>query len=237
MPDPKVENHEGRVRELTEELEALSYSIAHDLRAPLRTVVGFSQILFRNYSDRFDPEGRELLQMVHDGARTLNDMIEAMLEYSRIERRVMTFSELNMEQLADEQFAVCRSKAFDRKVRFVRTGLAGATGDREMVRQVLTRLFDNALKFTREREEAVIEIGCLADDGEIRYQIKDNGIGFDPACSDRLFRMFQRLHPAGQYEGIGSGLAVTRRICERHGGRIWAESEPGAGAVFNFILG
>jgi light-regulated signal transduction histidine kinase (bacteriophytochrome) len=173
--DLKTADPETRIRELTEELEALSYSISHDLRAPLRAVTGFSQILLRNHSDRLDPEGRELLQMVHDGAKTLNGMIEALLVYSRIERRVMVFSELNM--------------------------------------------------------------GELADGGEICCQVKDNGVGFDPDYSDRLFSMFQRLHPAEQFEGIGSGLAIARRIVRRHGGRIWAESQPGAGAAFYFILG
>jgi signal transduction histidine kinase len=231
-PDP-----EKRIRELTEEIESLSYSISHDLRAPLRAITGFSRILLRDYADRLDPEGRELLQMMHEGGRNLNGMIEALLAYSRVERRAMALSELNMEALADEQIAFCRSKFPKRKVRFVLGRFAPATGDRDLIRQALACLIDNAVKFTRVREEAVIEIGCEPVTGSIRYHVKDNGVGFDPENSHKLFGMFQRLHSSEQYEGVGSGLAIARRIVQRHGGRIWAESKPDAGSTFYFILG
>jgi signal transduction histidine kinase len=171
----KTADPETRIRELTEEIESLSYSISHDLRAPLRAITGFSRILLRDYADRLDPEGRELLQMMHDAGRNLNGMIEALLAYSRVERRAMALSELNMEALADEQIAFCRSKFPQRNVRFVRGRFAPATGD--------------------------------------------------------------RLHSSEQYEGVGGGLAIARRIIQRHGGRIWAESKPDAGATFYFILG
>jgi light-regulated signal transduction histidine kinase (bacteriophytochrome) len=235
--DRRTDKSEERIRELTGELEALSYSISHDLRAPLRAVTGFSRILLGKHSEKLDAEGRELLEMVHDGARTLDGMIEALLEYSRVERKAMTLSALNMDELADEQIALCRSKISGRNVRFIRTGLAGATGDREMIGQALACLLDNALKFTRDREEALIEVGSAMNGGEIRYQVRDNGVGFNPDQSGRLFRIFQRLHPADRFEGVGSGLAIARRICERHGGKIWADSQPGSGAVFYFNLG
>jgi signal transduction histidine kinase len=235
--DPKTSDHETRIRELTAEIDSLSYSISHDLRAPLRTITGFSTILLRDYADRLDDEGRELLRMMHDGGRHLNGMIEALLVYSRLERMDMNVSEVNMEALADGLIAACRSKNLRRNIRFIRNRFVPAAGDREMVRQALANLLDNAVKFTRSREEAVIELGCEPDNGSIRYHVKDNGAGFDPACSGRLFQMFQHFHPSGLYEGAGGGLAIARRIIQRHGGRIWAESKPDAGATFYFILG
>jgi len=234
--DPKMVDPETRIRELAEELESLSYSISHDLRAPLRAITGFSRILLKDHADRLDPEGRELLRMMHDGGTNLNSMIEALLAYSRAGRRAMAVSELNMEDLADEQIALCRSKHPQRNIRFVRGRLAPAAGDRDLIRLALACLIDNAAKFTGIREEAVIEIGSETEKRPIRYHVRDNGAGFDPAGSHRLFRMFQRLHPAGQFDGVGGGLAIARRIVQRHGGRIWAESKPDAGATFYFIL-
>jgi signal transduction histidine kinase len=235
--DPKAPDPETRIRELTAEIESLSYSISHDLRAPIRAITGFGRILLRDYADRLDDEGRELLRMMHDGGRNLSGMIEALLVYSRLERTGMTVSELDMEELADGLIAACKSKNPGRGIRFVRNRFAPAAGDREMVRQALANLLDNAVKFTRSREEAVIELGCEPHNGSIRYHVRDNGIGFDSEGSGRLFQMFQHFHPTGQYEGAGGGLAITRRIIQRHGGRIWAESRPDAGATFYFILG
>jgi signal transduction histidine kinase len=233
----KTADPEARIRELTGELDSLSYSISHDLRAPLRAITGFSRILLRDYADRLDDEGRELLRILHDGGKNLNAMIEALLVYSRLERRDMTVTEVNMEALADDQIAIFRSKNLRRSIRFIRNSIAPAAGDRDMIRQALASLLDNAVKFTAPREEAVIELGCEPDNGSIRYHVKDNGVGFDPENSGRLFEMFQRLHPSGMFEGAGGGLAITRRIVRRHGGRIWAESSPDAGATFYFILG
>jgi signal transduction histidine kinase len=241
-PDPKTlelktSDPETRIRELTAEIESLSYSISHDLRAPLRTITGFSRILLRDYADRLDDEGRELLRMMHDGGKNLNAMIEALLVYSRLERIGMAVSEVNMEALADGLITACKSKYPQRSIRFIRNRFAPAAGDREMVRQALANLLDNAVKFTGPRKEAVIELGCEPDNGSIRYHVKDNGVGFDPGNSGRLFQMFQHFHPPGLFEGAGGGLAVARRIIQRHGGRIWAESKPDAGATFYFILG
>lgn len=233
----KTADSETRVKELTEELESLSYSISHDLRAPLRAISGFSRILLKDYADRLDPEGRELLQMVHESGRNLNSMIEALLAYSRVERRALSVSELNMEALADEQIAAFRSKTPQRNIRFVRNRFAPAAGDRDLIRQALACLIENAVKFTRIRVEAVIEIGCEPDTGSIRYHVRDNGVGFDPEHSGRLFGMFQRLHSSELYEGVGGGLAIARRIVQRHGGRIWAEAKPDGGATFYFVLG
>jgi signal transduction histidine kinase len=193
--------------------------------------------VLRDYADRLDEEGRELLRMMNDGGKKLNGMIEALLVYSRLERRDMTVSEVNMEALADDLIAAARSRNTRRNIRFIRNRFAPASGDRDMLRQALANLVDNAVKFTGPREEAVIELGCEPDDGSIRYHVRDNGAGFDSDQSGRLFQMFQHFHPTGQYEGAGGGLAIARRIIQRHGGRIWAESKPDAGATFYFILG
>jgi two-component system sensor histidine kinase/response regulator len=230
-------NAGDRTRELAEDFEALSYAISHDLRAPIRAITGFSQILLEESIDRLDADGQQLVRMMQSSAQTLNSMIDSLLAYSRAGQRIMAVSEVNMTELFDEQIAFCESKTFGRKVRFIRRGLSNTRGDCDMIRQALACLLDNAVKFTRDRKEAVVEAGCVTKDGKEQYHIKDNGAGFDPEFSGKLFQMFQRLHSQEQFEGVGGGLAIARRIIQRHGGRIWAEAEIGAGAVFYFTLG
>jgi light-regulated signal transduction histidine kinase (bacteriophytochrome) len=231
------ENNQDSLKELAEEFEAFSYSVSHDLRAPLRTITGFSKILLKDYKDRLDEEGQGLVRMILGSANSMNQMIEALLLFFRIGQKEMYASELNMEDLADEQIRLLQSSIQGRNIEFVRGDLPQTAGDREMISDVLLRLIENSVKFTRFKDRAVIEIGSRPGNGRAVYFIKDNGIGFHQDCLHRLFRMFQRLHSPEQFEGVGCGLAIVRRIVQRHNGQIWAEAIPEMGACFYFTLG
>jgi signal transduction histidine kinase len=234
---------EQRVRERTAELEqanrelgSFSYSISHDLRAPLRAINGYSRILLEDYGSKLDGEGCRVATVITHEAQRMGQLIDALLKFSRLGRAAIAATEIDMTALARESFAEAASEAAARTVEFRLGELPPAWGDSTLLRQVWVNLFSNAVKFTREREPAVIEVGASSSDGETVYWVRDNGVGFDPRYADKLFGVFQRLHTAAEFEGTGVGLAVVQRIVQRHGGRIWAEAAPGEGAKFFFAL-
>ena len=244
------EELEQRVRERTRELEAanqelatanhdlesFSFSVSHDLRAPLRSVRGFCQIFLDDYGSTIPPGSRPLLDRVQEGGARMSQLIEDLLAFSRFSRQPLQKQPVAIESMVRRLVVDLRPK--DAKNLDVRIGeLPDCHGDASLLEQVLTNLLSNAFKFTRLKESALVEIGSNLRESERVYWVRDNGAGFDMSQADKLFGVFQRLHPASQFEGTGVGLSIVHRIIQRHGGRIWAESAPGEGATFYFTLG
>ena len=229
-----------RTRELSQanqELEAFAYSVSHDLRAPLRSIDGFSRLLLERYSEQLDEGGRDYLRRVRKAATRMGELIEAILQISRLGRAELRREPVDLSRMAAEVIEELAAGEPGREVgvRIV-PGLV-ATGDAALLRNLLGNLLGNAWKFTRGREHAVIEFGAVDHpDGEPEFYVRDNGAGFEQAYVDKLFRPFQRLHSQEEFSGHGIGLASVRRIIERHGGRIRAEGREGDGAVFYFTL-
>lgn len=230
------EELEARVRERTAELEAFTYSVSHDLRSPLRAIDGFTRMLREQYGDDLDAEGQRLLNIVCSSTKKMGQLIDGLLTLSRIGRRDMRQTPIDMAALAQDVFTELMRITDDRAVTFDLKALPSAEGDRSMIRQVWTNLLSNALKFTREEDEARITVGGREDDGRTVYFVRDNGAGFDMEYADKLFGVFQRLHEEDAFEGTGVGLAIVERIIRRHGGDVWAEGAEGAGATFSFTL-
>ncbi len=237
------ENLERRVAERTaeltainRELEAFSYSVSHDLRAPLRGIDGFSQALLEDYSASLDGRGKDYLERVRRGAQRMGALIDDLLALSRMTRMPMKFAPLDLVGPAREVVAELREQYPERKVDVVLPARLEAVGDRGLLKIVLQNLIGNAWKYTAPRAEAHIELGGRAGEGETIYFVRDNGVGFDMAYSHKLFTPFQRLHSDAEFEGSGIGLATVQRIILRHGGRVWAEAAVPQGAVFYFSL-
>ncbi|GAB2597400.1 hypothetical protein Aab01nite_72950 [Paractinoplanes abujensis] len=233
----------GAVRELgvdddierrrAEELDALSYSVSHDLRAPLRSLEGFSQILLDEHAAGLSDEARDYLERIRANVERMGHMFDALLELSHADRTHLRRERTDISAQAREVAAELATTEPGRAVRFdIADGLT-AQGDPHLIRLVLQNLLGNAFKFTAGQAEAVITVGAEGD----RFVVRDNGAGFDMGHAHRMFDPFQRLHPASEFAGTGIGLAVVRRIVARHGGHIDADGTPGAGAVFRFSLG
>ena len=218
------------------ELEAFSYAVSHDLRAPLRSIDGFSQALLEDYGDRLDAPGQDYLRRVRAATQRMGELIDDLLELARVTRAELRREPVDLSELARGIVERLREAEPGRQVEFVIAGALAAEGDPRLLRIVLENLLGNAWKFTSGRPNARIEFGSADRDGERVYFVRDNGVGFDMAYAQRLFGAFQRLHTSAEYPGTGVGLATVQRIIHRHGGRIWAEAQPEAGATFSFAL-
>ncbi|MBI4788990.1 MAG: hypothetical protein HY782_18315 [Chloroflexi bacterium] len=219
-----------------QELEAFSYSVSHDLRAPLRSIQGFADILLNEYGAQLPSGGQRFLQLVHDNAVDMDALVNGLLTFSRLSRQALQKQTVAMDALVRDAFDSLRNEQDGRKIEMAISDLPNCLGDPLLLKQVWLNLLSNALKFTCRREIARIEIGyCTEDDGPA-YFVKDNGVGFNSENADRLFGVFQRYHHAEDYAGTGLGLAIVARIVRRHGGRVWAESEVDHGAAFYFTL-
>jgi len=219
------------------ELEAFTYSVSHDLRAPLRAIVGFSRILTDEHAAHLSPEVQRYLNLVLSNALQMNRLVDDLLSFSRFGRQAMAKSQVDPAVLVREAWDLLTSGQPERPLKMIVGGLPPCQGDRALLKQVFVNLLSNALKFTRQRDPAVIEVGSGRRDGETVYFVRDNGAGFDMRYVGKLFGVFQRLHRSEDFEGTGVGLAIVQRIVLRHGGRIWAEGEADKGATFFFTLG
>jgi signal transduction histidine kinase len=230
-----------RTDELTavnKDLEAFSYSVSHDLRAPLRAVQGYVTILEEDFGERLEAEVRRLLGVIQDRTRRMEQLIDDLLVFARLGRQRLAVTPVQLDDLVKQTLDECRSICEDRQIAFTVGRLGTAQADPAMIKQVLANLLSNAIKFTRNRKAAVVEVGCRAEaDRPNVYYVRDNGAGFDMRHADKLFGVFQRLHSANEYEGTGVGLAIVQRVIERHGGQVWADSTPGEGTTFYFTLG
>jgi len=218
------------------ELEAFSYSVSHDLRAPLRSIDGFSQATLEDYGDRLDAQGKDYLRRIRAGSQRMGQLIDDLLALSRLTRQEMRRQPADLSAMAKAIAGDLREAHPERRVDFVIAEEAVAQGDRRLLRVVLENLLGNAWKFTGKHPHASIEFGVTGDGGGPAYFVRDNGAGFDMAYAGKLFGAFQRLHRADEFPGTGIGLATVQRIVRRHGGRVWAEGEMGQGATFYFTL-
>jgi signal transduction histidine kinase len=231
-----LQDLERRVRERTEELEAFSYSVSHDLRAPLRAIDGFSLMLEEEHNQSLDAEGLRLLGVIRRNTQRMGQLIDDLLRFSRLGKHGVSRTKVAMRPIVDNITEELRAGDQTRTLDFRIGDLPPAQCDYELVRQVWANLLGNAVKYTRDRNPAVIEVSGALGTHEIHYAVKDNGAGFDPRYADKLFQVFQRLHGPSEFEGNGVGLALVKRIVAKHGGRVWAEGEPGRGATFGFAL-
>lgn len=234
--EQRVARRTAQLEAANRELEEFSYSISHDLRTPLRAIAGFARIIVDEHAARLDGEGRRLLDVVQGNALRMGQLIDELLEFLRLGRRHIEFGAIDTAQLVREVFAELQLSAPQRKLRLELKDPPQLWGDRSMVRRLLHNLLSNAIKFTGPRAEGVIEVGGSSDAGENHCYVSDNGVGFDMKYQDKLFKVFERVHPVGQFEGSGTGLAMVRRIVSRHGGRVWAEGQVDAGSTFHFTL-
>ncbi len=229
-----------RVSELAaanSELEAFSYSVSHDLRAPLRQVAGFVGRIKTLNREGIDPSAADpYLPLIQHSVTRMGRLIDDLLEFSRIGRTELRYQSVSLHSLLDQTLQAAQSEVAGRAIQWKIQSLPEVRGDAAMLRQVFANLIDNAMKFARPRDPAEIEIGCLPAEQEHVVFVRDNGVGFDPRYAHKLFGVFQRLHSTAEFDGTGIGLATVRRIIERHGGRTWAESILGRGATFCFSL-
>ena len=234
--EQRVERRTAQLEAANQELESFSYSVSHDLRAPLRAIDGFSRILLKDHADRLDAEGQRLLDIIRANTQNMGQLIDDLLAFSRLGRREVKAADLDMGTLVRNVVGELQNTLGDRTVEWDLKPLPATRADRALMHQVWVNLLGNALKFTRRQEAAVIEVGCRPAGDEDIYYVKDNGVGFDMQFAHKLFGVFQRLHRYEEFEGTGVGLALVQRIVQRHGGRVWAEGQVNGGACFYFSL-
>jgi PAS domain S-box-containing protein len=226
-----------RIKTLDQELEAFSYSISHDLRAPLRSIDGYSRILQEDYAGRLDDEGRRVLGVVMNNAKRMGKLIDDLLDFGRLGRKSLQQTNVDMTALVNSIIVDLRMQHKSQPVNIHTENLLPAYADADMIRQVWVNVLENAVKFTGKKESPSIHVRSYkAGDSEICYEVKDNGVGFDMQYADKLFGVFQRLHKMQDFSGTGVGLAIVKRIIHRHGGRVWAEAALNQGATFYFTL-
>jgi signal transduction histidine kinase len=239
LHDGLEEHIAERTAELTKtisELEAFSYSISHDLRAPLRAINGYAAILGAEHGPALDDAGRTLLARIATNAARMAQLIDGLLDFARLARVEFVKGDVDMSELARAAATEVRGGSDADSVELTVAGLPPTRGDAQMLRQVWVNLIANALKFSAPKPKPKIAVGGERRGDEVVYWVRDNGVGFDMAYAEKLFGVFQRLHSAGEFPGVGVGLAIVRRIVLRHGGRIWAESVPGEGSTFYFTV-
>jgi signal transduction histidine kinase len=234
--EQRVLERTNQLEEANKELEAFSYSISHDLRSPLRAMDGFSRILLEDYASQLPPEAQRYLDLVRKNAQQMGHLIEDLLAFSRLSRLPLKKRTVAPAEIVSQVLADLRTEQEGRKIEVTIGELPPCEADPALLKQVWVNLLSNAFKFTRNLEDARIEIGAEQKGTENIYFVKDNGVGFDMHYVNKLFGVFQRLHRAEDYEGTGVGLAIIQRIVKRHGGRAWAEADVGKGATFYFTI-
>jgi signal transduction histidine kinase len=234
--EERVRERTAKLETINRDLESFTHAISHELKAPLRAIAGFSRMVAEDYAGALDDEGRRMLAVVHDNAVLLDGLLTEILRLARIGTYRLDRARIDMKSMAVAMFHEMASEADIAAVRFEVGDLPDCQGDSTLMRQVWGALLANALKFTAEQATRTITVGAEPGEGGTKYQIKDDGIGFDPAHADRLFLPFERLHPRAAYGGLGTGLAIAKRIVELHGGRIGADGKVGKGAVFWFTM-
>jgi PAS domain S-box-containing protein len=232
----ELKRHAVLLEEANKEMESFSYSVSHDLRAPLRAIDGYSRMILKQQADKFDAETRRQFNLIRDNTGMMGQLIEKILAFSRLGRQTMVTTEIDMDSLVREVWEELQTINPDRRLTLKIDRLPPGRGDRALIKQVITNLLSNAIKFANTRDTAIIEAGGQGKETENVYFIKDNGVGFNMQFYDKLFVVFQRLHSTEDFEGTGVGLAIVQRIILRHGGRVWAEGEVDKGAAFYFSL-
>ena len=225
-----------QLQEAARDLENFSYSISHDLRAPLRAIDNFSSILLSEYGDKLDTEGRRLIGVVRRNAARMGNLIRDILAFAHAGDRALILADIDLQALLDDVIEELKPSFAGRQVQWSLGPLPHITADTALIRKVWINLLANAIKFTRPREIARIGIEARVSGSEVICCVKDNGVGFEPEYGHKLFGIFQRLHDTEEFEGTGIGLGIVKRSIDKHGGRVWAEGTPGSGAAFYFSL-
>lgn len=225
------------VKAASDELESFTYSVSHDLRAPIRQIEGFSKILGEHLGDSLDPQAAQYLRRIQEGSQQMGRLVDDLLHLAQIGQKRAKPRRVSLDSIVAEVLTNVRAEITDRAIEWRINSLPAVVCDRGLMKILLTNLLSNAVKYTRGREKAIIEIGQVADADETVIFVRDNGAGFDMKYADKLFGVFQRLHRAEEFEGAGVGLATVQRIIRKHHGTIWAEAAPDKGATFFFTLG
>lgn len=218
------------------DLEAFSYSVAHDLRSPIRQIAGFSKILLEDYAPQLPPEARRYLDKVAQGAKQMGNLVDDLLHLSQVGRQALSLQVTSLNLIVSAALATLRPDCVNRNIQWQIGELCSVACDRGLMKQAFVNLLSNAIKYTQARDPAMIQIGQMSLNNEQVIFVRDNGVGFDMQYADKLFGVFQRLHSATEFEGTGIGLATVERIIRKHGSRIWAQAEPGHGATFFFAV-
>jgi signal transduction histidine kinase len=225
-----------QLQSANQELEAFSYSVSHDLRAPLRAVNGFAGIVLEDFGPQLPEKARNHLERIRNGGERMGALIDDLLAFSRLSRQPVNRQSVNTAKLAQNAIDELKLQRDGRRIEIKTGELPACGGDPALLKQVWVNLISNAIKYTRGREPATVEIGCVLENNENVFFVRDNGAGFDMKYANKLFGVFQRLHRADEFEGTGVGLAIVQRIVHRHGGRVWAKAEVNRGATFYFTL-
>jgi len=235
--EQRVSDRTTELAEANQELEAFTYSVAHDLQAPLRNIQSYAQLLEEDFGSQVPPESMQYLRRIGTRVKHMAQLVSDLLNLSRIAKHDLNRQETNLRRIVDEAIVNAKSEAKDRDIEWHVMELTPVECDPGLIMQVFANLLSNAVKYTQPRPKARIEIGQINQNGEAPIYIRDNGVGFDMKFVDKLFGVFQRLHPHAEFEGTGVGLATVARIVRKHGGSIWAEGEENKGATFYFTLG
>jgi light-regulated signal transduction histidine kinase (bacteriophytochrome) len=233
----KVVERTAQLETANKELEAFSYSVSHDLRAPLRHISGFSKMLEEEFGPTLSPDARHYVERIQAGTLKMGLLVDELLNLAQVGRHALSVQPIRLNSLVAEVIAILQPESSGRQVEWLIADLPAAECDPILVKQIFQNLLANALKFTRPRARAIIEVSHREENGQLVFLVRDNGIGFNMKYVDKLFGVFQRLHKADEFEGTGIGLVTVQRIVHRHGGRVWAEGKPDKGAVFYFTLG
>jgi signal transduction histidine kinase len=233
----RLERRTGELSETNIELESFAYSVAHDLRAPLRHLAGYSNVVLQDYGTKLEAEGRQYLEKIVEGAQKMGRLVDELLNLSKIGREELSFRKTALDSVLRHVVEELAPECSGREIEWRMGNLSSAQCDPVLMKQVFVNLLSNAVKYTRKRERAVIEVGQTMQNGERVIFVRDNGVGFEMQYAGKLFGVFQRLHKARDFEGTGVGLAIVQRIIRKHSGRIWVEAELDRGATFFFTLG
>ena len=234
--EQKIIERTAQLEAANKELESFSYSVSHDLRAPLRAINGFTQVLLEDYIDQLDAEARGLFDEILANSGKMGELIDNLLEFSRVGKQQISPGLVVMEDLVNTAIAELTHELKDRVVETKVAPLQNIRGDKNMLRQVIINLLSNAFKYTGKKTNALVEVGSYSDKTHVTYFVKDNGAGFDMKYYDKLFGVFQRLHSSTEFEGTGVGLAIIQRIITKHDGRVWATAKVEEGATFYITL-
>ena len=235
--EEKIAKRTEELKKANEEMSAFSYSVSHDLRSPLRGIIGFSQILEEDYADKLDAEAKRITSVIKTNASKMGQLIDDLLKFSRLGKQEINNVKLDMNPMIQEIIKeLLPAYPHGVNIQWETVQLPEVMADISTIRQVWTNLISNAIKYTSYVEQPIINIGSYRQNGSIVFYIKDNGAGFEDEYKDKLFKVFQRLHSAEEFEGTGIGLALVEKIITKHHGSIWAEGKEGQGATFSFSL-
>lgn len=232
----ELEDANAQLATANRDLEGFSYSVSHDLRAPLRAIDGYGRILAEDHEAHLDDEGQRILEVIRRNTTRMGRLIDDLLAFSRSSRTELRPLRVDMTRAARDAFELVREAEADREIELTMGALPPAMADRALITQVWSNLLSNAAKYSRGRSPAHVEVRGRDEGDEVVYEVEDDGVGFDERYQDKLFQVFSRLHSSSEFEGTGVGLALVRRVVERHGGRVWARGTPDAGATFSFSL-